>query len=433
MKLDRFKNFEQDVRELVLAFEKQKGGFAHFFDVDDLMVIADYYLEVYDIDGLEAVVKYGEQLYPDSSEIRLRRSHLLSVQGLYPQSLAILKDLEKAEPENTDVHYALGALYGMTDHPEQAVSYYLKAATDGYQLDMIYGNIGDEYYRMGKSEEAIRYYKMSVERNPDEERSMHNLACTFDEQGLDAEAVEFFSKMVEEHPYSKSCWACLGRVYGWLRQFDKSVDAYEYAIAIDKTMVNAYIGLSEGYHMLGDIPHAVQALRDSLEFADDRPYILHSIGRLFLESGNYHTASTYLHDALKEDPAYSLAWNDLGRCCECLGYSDEAAGYYRRAIDLDPDSDEHWMCLADLYIRTERYLEACALLESARTDAVERFVFDTRLVYCYFKLGRRNRLFALLNQEAPEFGPLYPSILSIYPEMSEDAEIVNCINSLSAI
>jgi Tfp pilus assembly protein PilF len=215
--------------------------------------------------------------------------------------------------------------------------------------------------------------------------------------------------------------------------FEKATDAFEYAIAIDKTYVQAYLGLSDCYSHLGNTVLAIQALRDTLEYTPDRPFILYRIGRLYLRQGNFHTASTYLHDALKEDPSYSIAWNDLGRCCERLGYPDEAAGYYRRAIDLEPDADEHWICLADLYLSTQRYAEACALLESSRGDATDRFSFDSRLLYCYYKLGRRNRLFSLLMEDSASFGPMYHTLLVMYPEFAQDTEIVDVINSLSTI
>lgn len=431
MNLDRFKNFEQDVRELVLAFEKQKEGHAAYFDVDQLEIIADYYLEVYDVEGLESAVKLGEQLFPSSSEIRLRRAHLLSIQGQYPKAMEILQDLEHSEPENTDVCYALGALYSLTDQANKSIDYYRKAAKDGYQLDMIYGNIADEYYKLGKPEEAIAYYRKSIQKNPDESRSLYNLACTWDEQGHNEEAVGFFTQLVADHPFAKNAWYCLGCVYCWLSLFEKAADAYEYAIAIDKTFVQAYLGLSECYGHLGNIALAVQALRDTLDYTQDRPMVLYQIGRLYLQQGNYHTASTYFHDALKEDPAYSIAWNDLGRCSERLGYTDEAAGYYRRAIDLEPDSDEHWICLADLYISTQRFPEACALLESSRADAVDRFSFDSRLLYCYYKMGRRNRLLSLLQEDGATFGPLYHTLFVMFPELTQDPEIVNVINAIS--
>lgn len=429
MNLDRFKNFEQDVRELVLDFEKQRESGGAYFDVEQIEVIADYYLEVYDVEGLESAVLLGEQLFPTSNEIRLRRAHLLGIQGQYPQALAILKRLERTEPDNTDVFYALATLYSLTNQGDKAISYYLKTASDGYQLDMVYGNIGDEYYRLGKTNEAISYYRKSIAINPDESRSLYNLACLWDHQGFDHKAQAFFSQLVSDHPFSKNGWYCLGIVYSWLSLFEKATDAFEYAIAIDKTFVQAYLGLSECYNHLGNTARAVQALRDSLDYTSDRPHVLYLIGHIYLQQCNYHTASTYYHDALKEDPSYSSAWDDLGYCSEMLGYIDEAAGYYRRAIDLEPDNDIHWLRLVRLYVRTQRYAEACALLESSRADATDRFAFDTNLLYCYYKLGHRNRLFALLREDAVEFGSLYPSLYSYYPEFSNDIEIVNYINS----
>lgn len=431
MAADRFKNFNPEVRELVLAFERQRGGGGGFFDADQLEIIADFYLELYDIEGLRAAVEYGERLFPDNDAVRLRRAHLLCVQGAYPQALALLKELERAEPENTDVCYALGTLYSMTDHAAEAIAYYLKAAADGYELGMIYGNIADEHYKLGQTEEAVRYYRMSIENNPDEERALYNLACTWDEQGMNEVSERFFSQHVEEHPYSKGGWYCLGCVYSWLSLDEKAADAYEYALAIDKTLCNAYFGLSDSYRHLGDTGRAVAALNDALDYADDRAYVLYSMGRIYFEAGNWHTASTYLHDALKEDPAYAVAWNDLGRCCEQMGYADEAAGYYRRAIDLEPDADGHWVCLADLYMKQGRFAEAASLLESARVEAEDPFLFDSRLLYCYYRLGRRNRLFVLLQRDARQYGAMYPTLLSQYPDLRQDAEIVSNIQSLS--
>lgn len=430
MNNDRFHNYGAEVRELVKAFESQRMKGERYFDVEQLDIIANFYLDLGDVTGLSEAVKQGESLFPSSSEIKLHRSHLLSLQGEYDKSLAILKELEAAEPANTDVSYSLGMHYSIIDNPKKSIEYYLRAATDGYELDLIYGNIADEYYKLHNVEESIRYYKLSIEKNPEEDRSLYNLACTYDEQGRNEESEAYFVQHVTEHPYSKGGWYCLACVYSWLSLFEKAADAYEYALAIDKTLFNAYLGLSECYRQLNDIGRAAQALHDSLEYADDRAYVFYSLGHLYFQKNNFATASVYLHDAVKEDPAFSMAWNELGRCCACMGCLDEAAGYFRRAIDLDPDIDEHWISLAELYLYAARYEEACALLESSRIDANSRFEFDSRLLYCYFKLGRRNRLFSLLQDDAKDFGPLYHSLLSAYPEMQNDPELVSAIEQI---
>lgn len=431
MKKERFHNFAPDVRDLVLAFESQQGGTSRYFDVDEIEVIADYYLEVYDIDGLEAAVTYGERLFPTSDSVRLRRANLYSVRGEYPQAMALLKELERTNPANTDVCYSLATLYSMTGQSHESIAYYLKAAEDGYELDMIYGNIGDEYYKLGNTDETIRYYQMSIEKNPNEDRSLYNLACTWDEQDKTQEAVTFFTHHVEEHPYSKGGWYCLGSLYSWLSLYEKSVDAYEYALAIDATHFDSYLGLSDSYRQLGNLPKAVQALRDALPHAGDgRASVLHEIGQIYLESGNNQTASVYLHDAIKADPSYSIAWEALGVCSERMGYSDEAAGYYRRAIDLEPDVDEYWLRLADLYIYQERYAEACALLESVRVEADDPFSFDERLMFCYLKSGRAERIAALLSRYGTTAADLCNMLLSQYPEMAKSNEVIQWMNEI---
>ena len=174
MNTDRFKNFDPDVRRLVLAFER--GGEGVWMDVDELTVVADYYLEVRDVEGLEAAVSKGERIYPHNGDIRLRRAQLLGIKGAYGQALRILKQLEQEEPDNTDVFYSLGTLYSLTDNPQASIYYYLKAAADGYELGMIYGIVADEYVKLGNTVQAVRYYRKALTYDPNEGHWLYSLS-----------------------------------------------------------------------------------------------------------------------------------------------------------------------------------------------------------------------------------------------------------------
>ena len=427
MNTDRFKNFDPEVRQLVLAFEDENGR--HFFDVEELEVIADYYLEMQDVEGLEAAVRLGEQLYPGTGAIRLRKAHMLGVKGSYHRALQLLEQLERDEPDNTDIYYSLGTLYSMTGDAEKSISYFLRAAVDGYELGMIYGNVADEYMKLGNTAQAVRYYRMAVAESPDEHRSLRALAYIWDWQGRSEQAVRYFSKHVAEHPYCKTAWYCLGCSYMQSRCVNaaKAVDAFEYALAIDNRYEYASYGLSEAYMELDDLPHAVRALRDVLDYTNDRHQVLRAIGNLYMRAGNYHTAYTYFRDALKEYADNGFAWNDLGRCCEKLDYVDEAIACYNRAINLYPDYDDLWLDLADLYIAQQHFAEAAALLDSARLEADNQFQFDSRLLYCYYKLGRRNRFFRLLAEDAASDASQFSDLLFYYPELTLDSEIVAAI------
>lgn len=425
MKIDRFKDYDPGVRDLVLRFEKQASGGVSFFDVDELEVIMDYYLEVSDDEALETAVNYGENLFPGSGEVRLRKAHLLSIRGQYDEALRILKSLEQTEPDNTDVSYALGAVYGMMGRAQESIDCYQRAAADGYELDMVYGNIGDEYYSMGQLEQAAQYYRKSVEVNPEESRSLYNLASTETERGNGEAAADFFNKLIEDRPYNKWAWFGLGLIYNRLNLYEKGADAYEYALAIDRTLFDAYLGLADCYIDMGDNARAVQTLRDSIDYTDDHAYIYFCIGCIYKESGNFHTATVYLHDALKEDPAYAAAWRQLGICSQKLGYMEEAAGYFRRSIDLDPESDDGWICLADLYIGQERWSEAFQLLHSSYPGTDDSLPFATRICYCLYRLRWADQLRSFLATGQQDVQTIYFSLLATYPQLADDMDLAS--------
>jgi len=429
MNLDRFKDFEPDVRNLVLSFENRQSG-QRFFDVDQLEIIADYYLEVADIEGLEAAVTFGEKLYPANDEIRLRRAHLWSVTGQYSQALKLLQELERKAPNDTDISYAIGTIYSMTDEPRKAIEYYLRAANDGYELDIIYAIVGDEYYKLNQFGHAINFYRKAIKANPDNDHALYNLASTWDEQHQLDTAIAFYKQLVADHPFSKWGWYCLGCVYFWSAHYDHAADAFEYAIAIDKTLYDAYIGLSDAYRQLGDQGRAVQALHDALPYTTvNRPSVLYSIGSIFRESGNCHTALSYYRECLKENPYYGLAWSDIGLCCELMGYKGDAEDNYRKAIDVEPDVDLHWLRLADFYLREDDYRRACTLLENGRTDAADAYAFDSRLLVCYHHMGRRNRMLHILRSLARQYPDLMPDILNLCPALADDYDAMTIITS----
>lgn len=427
---DRFKNYPPQVRQLVLDFEQQQESHPRFFDVDQLEVIADYYLETCDTDGLETAVDYGEKLFPHHLSFQIRRAQLLSIQGHYSTALRLLKNLLKAEPDNTEIHYSLANIYSLTNHPKLAIHHYLAAATDGYELGMVYGNIGDEYNKMGCRAEAVRYYRRAVMENPGEERSLRALAIIWQQQGRLSRAKKFFTLFIAAHPYSKTAWAALAGTLFDESFYQEAADAYEYALAIDESFFHAYQGLAECYRQMGDVPKAVQTLHMAAPYTDDQASLLFIIGCYYHGDKNFHTAYTYFRDAVNLAPTCSLFWSYLGHCCEKMDYIDEAASHYRHAASLDPDTDEPWLELATFYIRQGQYDLAVKILEDSR-NPTDPFLFDELLIFCYFRLGLRNRMFALLQNDAPQYASQYPMLLLRYPEFAVDSELVTAIQQWS--
>lgn len=464
MNTDRFKNYQDNVKQLVLGFEAmQRRGDSRYYDVEDLETIIDFYLETSDGDGLEKSVQYGEELFPSSNEIRLRRVHLLCFKERYKEAYDLLKQLERIEPDDTDVLYALGVVYSALDQPRKAIQYYQKAAADGYELGMIYGNIADEYVKMDQRVEARNYYRRALHVNANDEHALYELANCYEDDGMIENWVHFYSRFVQEHPYSKVGWYCLGEGYGAAGLFEKAIDAYQYAIAIDSEFYYAYMQLSACYNELGDYTQAVSALHDASKHTQDKAYVYFRIGEIFRFQDNAVTANIYYHKAIDEDPYYAEAWHTMSTCYAYLREYGMAIDCAKRALKIDPESpvylttlamiyadngdydnaekvfecakpyytyfEQGWLALADYCIIRQRFDEAIDALNTGLPDCELVLEYNKRLALCYYSTGRRNMLYNAVRACLMEGKEGAQALLEYLPELSGNIEVMNIINS----
>ncbi len=464
MNTDRFKNYQEDVKQLVLDFEAmERRGASRYFDVDQLETIIDFYLETADGDMLEKSVSYGEELFPTSNEIRLRRVHLLCFKERYKEAYNLLRQLEKIEPDDTDVLYALGVVYSALEQPRKAIQYYHKAAADGYDLGTIYGNIADEYVKMEQRAEARSYYRKALRVNPDDERSLYELANCYEDDGLTDKWINYFNRFVQEHPYSSVGWFCLGEGYMAEHLFEKAVDAYQYAIAINPDFYFAYMQLSACYQALDDSTNAVAALHDAVEHTQDKAFVYFRIGETFRFQNNAVTANAYYHKALKEDPYYAEAWSSMSICYSYLREYATAIEAAKKALKIDPESpmylttlamiyadsgdyrnanrmferaipyytdfEQGWLALADYNIMFQNYDEAIDCLTRGLPDCELVVEFNKRLALCYFCAGKRNLLFNAVRACLCEGEEGLRELLEYCPALGEDLEVMDIITS----
>ena len=464
--IDRFKNYEEDVRHLVLEFERMdRTGEKRYFDLDEMEIIIDFYLDNNDGEMIEKSVHHGEYLFPASNEIRLRRAHLLCFKEQFSEAYSILKQLERVQPDDTDVLYALGVVLSALEQPRKAIQYFNKAAADGYELGIIYGNIADEYVKMDKISEARNYYRKALKIKPDDEHSLYELANCYEDDGLTDKWIDYFQHFVEDHPYSKVGWFCLGEAYASAMLFEKAIDAYQYAITIDSDYYYAYTQMSACYHALGDYKNAVEALHDASDHTEDKALVFYHIGELFRFQNNLPTAISYYRKATKEDPFYADAWHAMSTCYTMSLEFGEAIDCAKKALNIDPESpiylttlaliyadsgdyesadrffecaipyytdfEQGWIAYADYHIMRRNFDEAIDGLNKGLTDCELVFEYNKRLALCYYMTGRRNMLFNAVRACIYDNSEGAKDLLEYVPELKSDLEVMNIIYSNS--
>jgi len=464
MNTERFKNYDNEVKELVLDFEEMQRHDGHrYYDVDQLTIIIDYYLETFDNVQLEKAVLFAESLFPTNNEILLRRSHLLCTKEHFAESLSILEELERQEPNNTDVQYALGAVLSALEKPRKAIQHYLKASSDGYELCTIYANVGDEYVRLGLYSEAVSYYRRAIDANPDEERAVLNLCDSLQNLHKEKQGINFFSQFVESHPYNKAGWFCLGLLYRCEKLYEKAIDAFEFVTTIDNKHYETYMQKAACYYEMQQIPQAITALREGLDYVEDKASINATIGFYYMETGNYVTAVIYLKEALNIDPHNGDNWMAMASCyagmdeyyaaMDCIDRAfketpnepallidaariyahfneeEKAIKYFEEGLQLTSYNDRCWTDFADFLIDHNKYDEAIEILNRGITLCDNPFLFNGRLAICYYLTGRRNFLFNALRACVQDDRQASFDLLTLCPGMASDLEVMDILTS----
>ena len=405
MNNDRFTDFDDEVKQLVLDFERTvMRGEMQFYDIDELEMIIDYYLEVDDKEPLISALHLAERLYPDSIEVKIRRAHWYVLNKENDRALALLQILEKQDPSDTDVFYSLGVVYGEMGEHEKAIQYYLRAAEDGWQIGRIYANIAEEYVRMQRWHEAIQYYLKAFRTDSYEEYTLYNYLDTCEEAGACDEACEFLELFVGEHPYSKIGWYCFGCALRDMGLAERAVDAFEYALAIDKNYTSAYFELSLAYEQLDQIGEAATALTRALDCAQERGDVYRSLGQLFMRHENFETALLYLRKALDEKLKDADTLADIGLCQLRQGDDVAALASARKALAIDPVAPDALLCTAMVYDSRDNV--------DAASDFFERLISSERCnenhcrFYTLFLFSRE--IYDILIDFAEESLQLYP-------------------------
>jgi tetratricopeptide (TPR) repeat protein len=87
----------------------------------------------------------------------------------------------------------------------------------------------------------------------------------------------------------------------------------------------------------GETPAAVTELRTALSLVPSRRKDRYLLASLLIRQGDVDEDRLQLLRVLDEDPRHHRAWNSLGGLSLLEGNAEEAARYYRRALEIKPD------------------------------------------------------------------------------------------------
>ena len=208
----------------------QKNGLTPYFDVDEIVLLINYFLEKDDATNLNAMIELGYEIHPDDINFKTALCQTLVSMEDFDSAIKLIEENEIEGDKDTDLIRL--ECYCELDRYDEAIRLIddLTAKNCSYLEDAITHmscvlNDIDKY-----QENAYSFIQHALTMYPDSFMLKSELCFNYELRGNTKEAMDLCKELIDEDPYSAEMWYMQGRLYSICADFEKAVDSFDFAI-----------------------------------------------------------------------------------------------------------------------------------------------------------------------------------------------------------
>ena len=294
---------EEGFDEILHRYEESTlNDHAEYFDVDELEVIIDYYLQKgRQNDSLKAI-ELGLKLHPNSTPIRARKAKLDISKGKYKEALKIIEEINEIETFDIDNLLLQGEILVKLKRHKEAELVFEKAlnsefeAKDQLCLDIAFIFLNEMLY-----DYSLKYLLRGNKINPQNLDLLYELAFNYKQKEKADEAIDVYNKIIDLEPYSSEAWFNLGQLFFVKEDYEKAIQAFDFATTIDDKDSMAWLQKGHAYFQNESYTKAIEAYSKYMEQTSYKDIPLVYIGECYEKLENYEKAMECYLKVIKED------------------------------------------------------------------------------------------------------------------------------------
>ncbi len=339
---------------------------------------AQTYLRIAEIDrrngkfdqALDALKK-ANAVVPDSLEVQYNIAVVYEAQGKYDDSIQILEQL-LTKTEHSDGNYSI------PEKNNRAVF-----------LERL-GTVQREANKNQASVETFR--KMLVLGDDNATRGYQQIIETYRDNKQWQMATDTAVEAAGKFPSDRSLQMVAASQQADMGQADQAIAKVQSMLKGTGEDREVYIALAQMYSRLKRWNEAEAAINKAIDLSsrqEDKDYAIFVSGSIYERQKKYDLAEEQFHKVLADDPKNAMALNYLGYMLADRGTRlDEALGYIRRAVALDPQNGAYLDSLGWAYYKMGNYdLAEENLRRASEKIGTDPTVHD-HLGELYYKTGR---------------------------------------------
>ncbi|KAA6308426.1 Lipopolysaccharide assembly protein B, partial [termite gut metagenome] len=252
-------------------------------------------------------------------DAKLLRAELLLTEDKLTEAEAVLDTL--ADEADANLYLNIAGLYIQADHFSHGLSWLQKAAMIAPDDEEMIGTIAECCHNIGKNEEAAHYYNM----------------------------------LIDKQPYSADYWVGLAKVCFVREQYDKAIEACDFALIGDANSGDAHLFKAHCLYQLENYEESIKEYKEVLTMGNFfAEYIYAYIGTCYNEMQEWEQACAYYIKAIQgtnelDDTKKMEVYSNLSTCYYRLGRFDEAHDICQTMEILFPDFLDSYLLDGRIY------------------------------------------------------------------------------------
>ncbi len=256
---------EKDITQLINRYEQAlHSGKIPYFDADEFGDLADYYDSKEDLSTVRKIIDAGLSIHPGNTFLLVKKAKLAVYDGDYENALNIL---QSSTEYDFDLYLLKIECYlQLEEYPDAyRLSEELLEKEDNEPLDHVLAELGFLHVEADCFKEAALYFEESLKYNPDNIEVLSDMAYSYEMLGGDYDnAIVATNKILDIESYTYEAWVNLGKLYSLKEEFEKAIDAFDFALTINDSDHNILKLKAHCLTLMGRPEEAIVIFRDLL-------------------------------------------------------------------------------------------------------------------------------------------------------------------------
>ena len=464
MNTEPYQNESENIKELLRQYDNLRNGrSAIFLEEESFEKIIDWYDDQEETAKALEAAEISIEYFPFSSALLLRKADLLLASRKYHEALRIVEKAAMFDATDVNLYILKTDAYLALDQQEKAVAVLEEAIAlfEGEEKIELLFELADVYDDYEEFDKVFDCLQLILQCDPTNEEALYKICFWTDFTGRNEESIRLHLSIIDEYPYSELAWFNLGAAYQGIKLFEKAIDAYQYALAIDEKFDYAYRNIGDAYIRLRKFKEAIEALEKVLELSKPEEVIYEAIGHCYDRLHNYAQARFHYRKASHLAPddsklLYKIActyfneqqWNSatkalesalkihrlqyeynllMGECKLQVEAFKEAVQYFSTAVRVRPKNMAGWEALIRCLYFGGFYTEARQQAASALQYTNGKPIFLFYLSAILFAANKPKEAILYLEKGMQASPKLVKKFVALNPSLLQNTKVVDVI------